>query len=761
VAATGDGGGVLRRGRGMGCSMKRLGRVRAKLLPTIAGLLLLCLYVPALAQTPPADAQSSRSSVSVTELERLVGTLQDEGKRAELIETLKTLIAADRARTPEESPLTLSGRISTALTATWAKTREAFAQLTEQAGRWREELSALGDVFADPARRTRNIHATAAFVGIFALGWLAEWVSWRLLAGARRSIKPGLAAGPGERLWRTVVRMLLDLVSVAVFAVAAYAAALVVSPPPAVQAMALNFVHAYAIGRGLIAFARAILSPEALRSLPLSGAVASKLFTWVRRFVAVGVGGYFLIAAALLVGVPRQAAALLFNVLYLLLAALAVAMILRHRHDVAGWLRRRAAAASGWRVLAPLLTTLAPVWHILAILYVVGFFAVSAFNIEDGFAYMARGTAATVAAIALVVIALALVQGRRRLPETIAAAPAAPTSLADRLASYTPIFRWIAAAGLGLGALLLAFEGWGIEAFKWLAGEGGRQVISAFASIALTFAFAVLAWEVASNAIQRHMAAESDGLPGVTSARGRTLLPLLQKTLFAFLAVMVVLISLSELGIDIAPLLAGAGVAGLAIGFGAQRLVQDVITGFFMLVEDAVAVGDVVAVAGVSGVVEDMSVRALKLRDLAGTLHTVPFSTVSTVSNMTKNFAYYVLDIGVAYHEDPDEVADVCRAILDQMRQEPAFAASILEPLDVFGLDSFGESAIVVKARIKTLPIKQWFIGREFNRRMKQRFDELGIEFPYPHQTIYFGNGDAAAAGGSDGTLAREKEAAP
>jgi small conductance mechanosensitive channel len=307
---------------------------------------------------------------------------------------------------------------------------------------------------------------------------------------------------------------------------------------------------------------------------------------------------------------------------------------------------------------------------------------------------------------------------------------------------------------------LLACEGWGIQAWAWLAGEQGQRLISAVASIALTFTFAVLAWEAASSAIQRYMAVVSSGEPtGVISARGRTLLPLLQKTLLAFLSVMVVLVSLSELGVNIAPLLAGAGVAGLAIGFGAQRLVQDVITGFFMLVEDAVAVGDVVAVAGVSGVVEDMSVRALKLRDTAGALHTVPFSTVSTVTNMTKNFSYYVLDIAVAYHEDPDQVGDVCRTILDEMRREPAFARSILERLDVFGLDSFGQSAIVIKARIKTVPGKQWFVGREFNRRMKQRFEALGIDFPIPNQPVHLGTGREAAAVAS--APAQKKEAAP
>jgi small conductance mechanosensitive channel len=274
----------------------------------------------------------------------------------------------------------------------------------------------------------------------------------------------------------------------------------------------------------------------------------------------------------------------------------------------------------------------------------------------------------------------------------------------------------------------------------WLEQPVGKRVLGAVVSIALVLVIAVLAWEVASNAIQRYLMTQDQGGGDLQRrARIRTLLPLLHKTLFVFLSLMVVLISLSEIGVDIAPLLAGAGVIGLAIGFGAQKLVQDVITGVFMLVEDALSVGDVVNVAGTGGVVEDMSIRSIRLRDLSGNVHTIPFSSVGTVTNMTKGFSYYPLDIGVDYREDTDRVMEVCKTILDEMRKEPAFAYGILEPLDVLGVDQFAESAVIIKARIKTRPIKQWTVGREFNRRMKKRFDELGIAIPFPHRTVHIG----------------------
>jgi len=181
------------------------------------------------------------------------------------------------------------------------------------------------------------------------------------------------------------------------------------------------------------------------------------------------------------------------------------------------------------------------------------------------------------------------------------------------------------------------------------------------------------------------------------------------------------------------------GVFGVAIGFGSQKLVQDIITGVFILLGDMMSVGDVVKLGDRAGLVEAISIRNVRLRDLSGTVHTIPFSSISSVSNLTKDFSYYVFDIGVAYREDVDQVMDVLKEIGDQLQQDPNVGPLILAPLEVLGVDSFGDSAVVVKARIKTVPIQQWTVGRAFNRRIKQRFDELGIEIPFPHRTIYFG----------------------
>jgi small conductance mechanosensitive channel len=227
------------------------------------------------------------------------------------------------------------------------------------------------------------------------------------------------------------------------------------------------------------------------------------------------------------------------------------------------------------------------------------------------------------------------------------------------------------------------------------------------------------------------------------------------------LTVMAALTVLSELGIDIGPLLAGAGVVGLAVGFGAQTLVKDIITGLFILLEDSISVGDVVDVAGHSGIVETLTIRTIRLRDVRGTVHTVPFSEVSTVKNLTKDFSYALMEIGVAYRESVDDVIEVIQDVGKNIRADATYANSILDDIQVQGLDRFDDSAVVIRARIKTKPLQQWSVRRALNKALKRRFDELGIEMPFPHQTTYFGENKSGAAPSAPVRLVRENANTP
>ena len=197
---------------------------------------------------------------------------------------------------------------------------------------------------------------------------------------------------------------------------------------------------------------------------------------------------------------------------------------------------------------------------------------------------------------------------------------------------------------------------------------------------------------------------------------------------------------LIELGIDIAPLLAGAGIIGLAVGFGAQELVRDVISGFFMLLENQLRVGDIVIINDTRGVVEEIELRTIRLRDLSGVVHVFQNGKINSLSNTTMGWSAAVFDIGVAYKEDVDHVMGIMKKVSEELRSTDEYMDLILEPMEVFGLDNFGDSAIVIKARFKTIPGKQRMVGREYRRLLKLAFDKAGVEIPFPHRTIYWGN---------------------
>jgi small conductance mechanosensitive channel len=270
------------------------------------------------------------------------------------------------------------------------------------------------------------------------------------------------------------------------------------------------------------------------------------------------------------------------------------------------------------------------------------------------------------------------------------------------------------------------------QALNWLLMSGPKIlliIILAFIALKVT---KVLSFRL-SEAIKQ------EDKKGEAEKRITTLSSLIRYALSVTIIVFAAIMILGELGIQIAPVLAAAGVVGLAIGFGAQHLVQDIISGFFILMQDQIRVGDVVDVGGKSGLVEKVTLKTTVLRDMSGNVHYVRNGLIDVVTNMTKDYSQYVFEIGVAYREDVDEVMEVIKEVDEDLRKDGDFGQDILEPIEVFGLDQFADSALIIKARTKTKPIKQWRVAREFNRRLKKKFDERDIEIPFPHTTIYMG----------------------
>ncbi len=269
---------------------------------------------------------------------------------------------------------------------------------------------------------------------------------------------------------------------------------------------------------------------------------------------------------------------------------------------------------------------------------------------------------------------------------------------------------------------------------EWLPGLGRIILILVLALIARVIIRKGLA-RIQENLLQR----ETRRFGTESGKRVDTIMKLARQGIFIAFWGIVLLVVLGDIGVDIGPIIASAGIVGLAVGFGAQNLVRDIISGLFMLLEDQIRVGDVAVINGTGGLVEEVNFRTVVLRDLAGVVHVFPNGGITSLSNMTHGWSAYLFEIGVAYKENTDDVVSVMKEVGAGMRGDEYYGELILEDLEVFGVDGFESSSVVIKSRMKTQPIKQWEVGREFLRRLKHAFDERGIEIPYPHQSLYFG----------------------
>ena len=331
----------------------------------------------------------------------------------------------------------------------------------------------------------------------------------------------------------------------------------------------------------------------------------------------------------------------------------------------------------------------------------------------------------------VVAVALLLIAGLRRLFDYWIARFAAGTpaevreATAPRVAGLTWLLLKLAILG---GALLLIAGVWGIDPFAWMSGGAGGGLLRAIGVIIL----AVGAVEVAGFAVDHLVAgfAKRSG-DGRRAAQIRTLGPLIRGFIQSVLLVVSVLTFLSEIGVKVGPLLASAGVVGVAIGFGAQTLVKDFLTGLFLIAEDVVSVGDNVRIGESGGTVEAMTLRTIRLRDQNGTLHIFPYSEAQVIHNRTKTFSSYVFEILVTYGSDVDKALEVMGRLGDEMRAEPAFSGKITRPFEVLGVDRLDPTGVLLKARVTTRPRDQWAVGREYNRRLKTLFEEEGVEIAY------------------------------
>ena len=701
---------------------------------------------PTVLEAPQAEAGKrgnalEAASIRSADVEGLISTLEDPAARDRLVTQLRALRALDPAvGAAAEKPLSrVGGRI--------------IETLSEKIDNVSGELVGGAELLLDaprivawvkrqakvPQNRDRWLGVLWRVIAILFAGFVAEWIVRRLLSRTRLSIEGQERDSLWLRLPFLIARTFIDIVPIAAFAAAAYVIMPLLDPSELTRLVAIGLVNANIIARAVMSAARTFFMPRAtnLRIISIGNETANYIVLWLRRFTNIGIYGYFFVEAALLLGLPKGGYLALIKVIGLLLTLLMVILILQNRSGIAGLIRGPDnGGIAGLRILR---RRFSDIWHVLAIIYVAAIYLVWMLEISGGFESVFRATVLSI--IILFAAKLAIIGSRHGVnkgfglrPEVMQKYP----GLAARSNRYFAILHIVMATVILFVAVFATLEAWGVDSFGWVSTDIGRRIIGSIVSIAFVLGIAVIFWEMVSSAIEHYLSRSAEGEVEL-SARAKTLLPLLRKALLIVISTVVIFIILSEIGVNIGPLLAGAGVVGLAIGFGAQTLVKDVITGVFILAEDQFAVGDVVRVNDKAGSVEEITIRTIRLRDLGGNVHMIPFSSVGMVENMTKDFSRYVFDVGIAYRESVDDVIDVLRELGAEMQADDYYGKLINKPIEIMGLDKFADSAVIVRARLTTKPIKQWEVGREFNRRMKRKFDQLGIEIPFPHQTIYFG----------------------
>lgn len=603
----------------------------------------------------------------------------------------------------------------------------------------------------DPRNLVRWGEVSLKVILVLAAGLLAGWVVRRLLNRARRFVGDREGDMVLIRALFLFIRTLLDIIPIAGFALAAYAILPLADPTPAGRVIALTLVSAAAVTGVILAVARMICIPgvRALSFLFTDEETGHYVYIWVRRLALLGIYGYFLLEAALLTGIPEVLYSYLMKFLVFAIMLLLVTLILQNKKAVAARLRGQSAERPVQGADAPVkvsfLRRLADGWYIVAITLVVGFYLVWTLEIEGGRTFLVSVIVVTLVVIFAAGLLTRLVgHGVERLFHVREELKTAFPGLEKRANRYQPLVRGALSGLIYLVAAFAILQAWGLGTLGWLFSPAGGLVVTNMTIIIIIVVMAFLTWEVVNILIDRSITREATEEDG--SRRMLTLLPMLRNVVLVSLVAIASMLVLSHLGVNIGPLLAGAGVVGLAVGFGAQTLVRDMITGAFILVEDAISVGDWVELGGRSGAVEHLTLRTVTLRDLSGTVHVIPFSEVSTVTNYNRDYGYAVIDAGVAYRERYGDVVQALQDVALELRQDEIWAPFVTGDLEVFGMNKLADSAVEIRVRIRTLPMKQFAVRRAFLERMKRVFDERDIEIPFPHRTVWFGTGKDGTA---------------
>lgn len=678
-----------------------------------------------------APVMAQETGGATTSLQSLLDTLKDETQRNALISELETLAGAQDATTTEEEsePPSLATQMADLTTTAVNDVVEISQRLYTDISRIRLLFTTLdAEGRAAMLRESTALLATIVTTSVIFLGL------YRLLKSLIVVRREDKNTRLHSRALTLFLHLLVGMISLVLAYLAGYALAYFVFGEPGLDDTQALYLNSFFMVGVFGVVLRLVVSGDE-RDVTVSSLPTSAQSTILHQLRLVfGVAAYGIMAAApivqswtnFLVGRSVRAIVVLIAVILALYAIRAIKRSVTRASESPERDEKPKPREVLWSAL----------WPWLAVLYVLTCFVIAVTRQSSMVELITIGTLYTVAAYAVFTVAFRLLSatGSIRLPNMPRLELALP-GLTNRLNTLVPPLLFMLSVILALFAFGLLLSGWtNFNVFEGISSAQSGWSMKVINAAILVLIFIVL-WAVVASWIDNRLTLD---LPGRNvSARTRTLLSLFRNAFTIAIIVVGIMTVLSEIGINIAPLLAGAGVVGLAIGFGAQKMVQDIITGVFIQLENAINEGDVISVAGITGAVEKLTIRSVSLRSIDGQFHIIPFSAVDTVSNYMRRFAYHVAEIGVAYSAQIPAVKDAMLEAFNRLR-ETEHNEAILEDFEMHGVTALGDSAVVVRGRIKTQPGSQWAVGRAYTELVKTVLDEREIEIPFPHRELKF-----------------------
>ena len=745
----------------------------------LIALAFLLVAVPARSQDAHGASPQPTAAVSPAQAQQALDILQDDHKRPQLLQTLQTIAkasppAASTPAAPSPAPADNLGVQLLVQISDWfgdvsGQLAQAARNLSDFPMIWRW----LVQLASDPGARQTLLDTAWRLALVIVCAFVAERIIRRAVRRplaavdryvprrARQSTDPQPPSASDRasiadvnevhrwhftlaHAWQlalrfpfVLARLVLELLPVICFAaIGNLLLATDLGREATPRVVILAMVNAYVLYSSILYVTAALISPASSQPslFVIRDETAAYFEVWWNRIVAVTIFGVAIANIALLLGLFRPAYVAIVRLVMLVPHLFVVIIILQCRRSIADAIRARDTETGPFAMMR---SRLADIWHIPAIILNLALWTVWALQVQNGYALLLRYFFAGVAVLAIARLAsIAMMTALDRIfrisPEFLRQFP----GLDARANRYFPALRATVSAVIAVITLIALLEVWGIDAAEWFSSDriGGR-LISALVTVGIAAVVALAIWEATNASIDQHLLRLSREGRYARVARLRTFLPMLRTTLLSIIVTVVTLTALSEVGVNIAPLLAGAGIVGIAIGFGSQKLVQDLITGLFLLLENAMQVGDTVTVSGLSGVVENLSIRTIRLRAGDGSIHIVPFSSVTSVTNTNRGIGNAAVSVNVAYTEDTDRVGAVLKEIAAEIRKDPAFKPMIRGDFDLWGVDKLDASMVTIVGQIECTDAGRWPVQREFYRRMKRRFQELGIEIARPSQT--------------------------